>query len=296
MFILYYAFAAVAFLIALLPFWLLYLKSDFLSFILFYVIKYRKNVVFENLHNAFPEKTAQEINLIARKYYRNLGDIIIETIKLRLLTKAQLIKRVKVNNAGLLDDLYNKQKSAILIMGHCGNWEWASPAITFSTKLKCFGMAKPLTDPFFEKYMMQLRTKFNADSIIHFKRFFRMMVKNKETLSAYLMAGDQTPTGGEINYWTMFLNQETAVFLGAEKIAIALDMPIIYMDTQRTGRMRYEVTLSLITDKPKETAEFEITEKHVRMLENAIIQHPDNWLWSHRRWKHKRADIESITN
>lgn len=296
MFILHYAFLAVAFLIALLPFWLLYIKSDFLSFILFYVVKYRKKVVFENLRNAFPEKTEQEIYMIARKYYRNLGDIILEVIKLRLLSKEQLMNRVKVNNAELLDELYHKQKSAMLIMGHCGNWEWASPAITFHTRHKCFGMAKPLSDPFFEKYMMRLRTKFNPDSIIHFKRFFRMMVENRNNLSAYLMAGDQTPTKSEINYWTTFLNQETAIFLGAEKIAKALDLPIIYMDTQRTGRMRYEVTLSLITDKPKETAEFEITEKHVRLLENAIREHPDNWLWSHRRWKHKRADVKSGIN
>ena len=296
MFIFHYAFLAVAFLIALLPFWLLYLKSDFLSFVLFYLVKYRKKVVFENLRNSCPGKSEQEINLIARKYYRNLGDLILEIIKLRSLSKDQLMKRVKVNNAELLHDLYSKQKSAMLIMGHCGNWEWASTVITFHTKHTCFGMAKPLSDPFFEKYMMQLRTKFNPDAIVHFKRFFRMMVENRNNVSAYLMAGDQTPTKSEINYWTTFLNQETAMFLGAEKIAKALDLPIIYMDTQRTGRMRYEITLSLITDKPKETAEFEITEKHVRLLENAIRLHPENWLWSHRRWKHKRADIDTITN
>lgn len=296
MFIFHYAFLATAWLIALLPFWLLYLKSDFLSFILYYVAKYRKKVVFENLHNAFPEKTAQEINQIARKYYHNLADIILEVIKLGHLSKEQLKKRVKVNNAEILDDLYHKQKSVLLIMGHCGNWEWASPAITFNTKHTCYGMAKPLSDPFFEKYMMRLRTKFNPDSIIHFKRFFRMMVGNRNNLAAYLMAGDQTPTKDEINYWTTFLNQETAVFFGAEKIAKALDLPIIFMDTQRTGRMRYEVTLRLITDKPKETAECEITEKHVRLLENAIRLHPENWLWSHRRWKHKHTDINPFAD
>jgi KDO2-lipid IV(A) lauroyltransferase len=296
MFIFHYSFAAIAWLVALLPFWILYLNSDFLSFILYYVVKYRRKVVYENLHNAFPGKAEQEIKQIARKYYCNLGDLIIEVIKLRLLSKEQLMKRVKVNNSELLTDLYNRQKSAILIMGHCGNWEWASTAISFYTKHSCFGMAKPLSDPFFEKYMMRLRTKFNPGSIIHFKRFFRMMVENRKNLSAYLMAGDQTPTKSEINYWTTFLNQETAMFLGAEKIAKTLDLPIIYMDTQRTGRMRYEVTLSLITDTPKETAEFEITEKHVRMLENAIYHHPENWLWSHKRWKHKRSEIEPSAN
>jgi len=294
MFILNYTFVAIAWLIALLPFWLLYLKSDFLFLILYHVVRYRRKVSFENLHNSFPEKTEKEIKQIARKYYRNLADLVLETIKLRHMSKQQIQKRVKVTNSEILQDLYIKQKSALVIMGHCGNWEWASPAITFHTEHKCFGMAKPLSNPFFDRYLLNLRTKFNPDSIVHFKHFFRMMVEQRKTLTANLMAGDQTPTKSEINYWTTFLNQETAVFLGAEKIAKSLDMPVVFMDTQRIGRMRYEVTLSLITDRPKETAEFEITEKHVRMLENAIRLHPDNWLWSHRRWKHKRVDVESV--
>lgn len=123
-----------------------------------------------------------------------------------------------------------------------------------------------------------------------------MMVEKRNILTANLIAGDQTPTKSEINYWTNFLNQETAVFLGAEKIAKALDMPVVFIDIQRIGRMSYEITFKLITDKPKETARFEITEKHVRMLENAIRRHPDNWLWSHRRWKHKRSDVEDTVN
>jgi Kdo2-lipid IVA lauroyltransferase/acyltransferase len=296
MFIFHYIFVSIAWLIALLPFWLLYLKSDFLFLVLFYIVRYRRKIAFANLRNSFPEKPEKEIRQIARKYYKNLADLILETIKIRHLSKKQLMQRVKVINAEILHDLYNKQKSALLIMGHCGNWEWGSTAITFNTEHKCYGMAKPLSDKFFDKYLLSLRTKFNPDSIVHFKHFFRMMVEKRNTLTANLMAGDQTPTKSEINYWTTFLNQETAVFLGAEKIAKTLDMPVVYMDTQRTGRMRYEITLSLITDKPKETAEFEITEKHVRLLENAIHLHPDNWLWTHRRWKHKRKDVESPAN
>jgi len=293
MFVFRYLFVAIAWLISLLPFWLLRLKSDLLFLILYYVVRYRRKVVFQNLLNSFPEKPESEINQIARKYYRNLADIILEIIKLRHLTKDQLLSRVKVVNDQVLYDLYNKQKSVIVVMGHCGNWEWASIAGKYHTGHRSYGMAKPLSDPFFDNYMMKLRTRLNPDSIVHFKRFFRMMVEKRDILTANLVAGDQTPTKSEINYWTTFLNQETAVFLGTEKIAKTLDMPVVYMDIQRSGRMRYEITLTLITDKPKETAEFEITEKHVRLLENAIRLHPDNWLWSHRRWKHTRADVES---
>ena len=105
-----------------------------------------------------------------------------------------------------------------------------------------------------------------------------------------MIAGDQTPTDTEINYWTPFLNQETPVFLGTEKISKIMDLPVIFFDNQRVKRGFYEVELKLITDKPKETAEYEITEAHVRLLESTINNHPDNWLWSHRRWKHKRSD------
>jgi Kdo2-lipid IVA lauroyltransferase/acyltransferase len=296
MFLFHYAFVAVAWLTALMPFWLLYIKSDFLFLILYHVARYRKKVVFENLHNSFPEKTNKEIELIARKYYRNLADLILEIIKLRHLSKKVLMKRVKVNNGELLQNFYEQKKSVLVIMGHCGNWEWASIAGTYYTRHKCYGMVKPLSDPFFDKYMIYIRQRLNPDSIVHFKRFFRMMIEKRNMLTANLLAGDQTPTRSEINYWTTFLNQETAVFLGAEKIAKSLDMPVVFMDIQRCGRMRYDVTLSLITDNPKATADFEITEKHVRMLENAIRLHPENWLWSHRRWKHKRSDIESVAD
>jgi Kdo2-lipid IVA lauroyltransferase/acyltransferase len=296
MFIFYNIFAAIAWTISILPFWLLYLKSDFLFFILYYVVRYRRKVTLENLQNSFPEKTEREIKHIARKFYQNLADLFIEVIKIGHLSQKQLMKRVKVTNPELLHEFYTKQKSVLLIMGHCGNWEWVSHAVAFHTNHKCFGMAKPLSDPFFEQYLLNLRTKFNPDSIVHFKRFFRMMVEKRDILTANLIAGDQTPTKGEINYWTTFLNQETAVFLGAEKIAKALDMPVVFMDIQRTGRMRYEAKLSLITDTPKQTARFEITEKHVSMLENAIRLHPDNWLWSHRRWKHKRIEVGSAAH
>ena len=135
-----------------------------------------------------------------------------------------------------------------------------------------------------------MRMKFQQTGKIDYRNVLKEMIRHKNSVNMTIIAGDQTPTASEINYWTPFLNQETAVFLGTEKIAKILDLPVIFFDTQRIKRGHYQMEFKLITDKPKETAEFEITEAHVRLLEDAIKRNPDNWLWSHRRWKHKRVE------
>ncbi|OFX79877.1 MAG: hypothetical protein A2X12_07785 [Bacteroidetes bacterium GWE2_29_8] len=276
-------------LLSYLPFSILYVKAKFLFFIAFYVIRYRRKVVFENLRNSFPDKTDKEILLIAKKFYQNLADLIIEFLKIYSITKSDLEKRVHIKNIELLDELYAKDKNIMGIIGHCGNWEWGMIYLNMISKYKVLGAVKPLSNKYFEEYFHSLRTKFSPpDAIIHFKYMLRNLVKLKGTKTMCILAGDQTPTKNEINYWTTFLNQDTPVFLGTEKMSQALDYAVIFVDIQRIKRGYYEIEFHLIAENPKETKEFEITEQHVRFLEKLIKQHPDNWLWSHRRWKHKR--------
>jgi KDO2-lipid IV(A) lauroyltransferase len=230
---------------------------------------------------------------IARKYYRNLSDIIIEVIKVRHMSKKQILNHFSFNNLELLDELAKKNKSVIGIFGHYGNWEWLGPAMHLVSKQHYKGLAivKPLSDKRFDKYMTWLRERHLTNGhVVHFKQTYRTLVKYRDILTLTLIAADQIPHKDEINYWSKFLNQETAFFLGTEKIAKNLDIAVVYIDIQRVRRGYYEATLSLITDKPKETADFVITEKYIRKLEQAIIIHPDNWLWSHRRWKYRKAD------
>ena len=156
------------------------------------------------------------------------------------------------------------------------------------SKYKVYGIVKPLNNKFFEEYLCRLRSKFNKDNLISFQETFRIMVKNRNNLTINIFAADQTPTKNEINYWSKFLNQETPVYLGTEKTAKHFDFVVLFMDIQRYKRGYYEVSISTITDKPKQTKEYEITKGHIHKLEEAIIKHPDNWLWSHRRWKHKK--------
>lgn len=288
MFVLYYFLVLILWLIALLPFKILYFISDILYLILFYVFKYRKSIVISNLHNSFPKKSSDEIKKLTKQYYKNLCDLIIEIVKLNTITRKQLLKRIRFNNYEIIDEYFDKEKSIIAAIGHCGNWEWVSMVMAMIGKYKVYGIVKPLNNKFFEKYLVRLRSKFNKDNLISFQETFREMIKNKNNLTIYIFAADQTPTKNEINYWSHFLNQETPVYLGTEKTAKYLDFVVLFMDIQRYKRGYYEVSISTITDKPKQTKEYEITEGHIHKLEEAIKKNPDNWLWSHRRWKHKK--------
>ena len=289
MFIIYNIFRFFAWLISKLPFCLLYIISDILYFLIYYLVGYRKKVTFNNLRNSFPDKSDKEIKSIAKKFYRNFSDTIIEVIKIRSITKKSLNKRVRFNNLEIIEELYKRNKNVFITLGHCGNWEWLGLNVSLNALYSPFAIVKPLNNPFFEKYITKLRTKY-YNNLIPIKQTYRTLINNKNELCFVLIVSDQSPAKSEINHWTTFLNQETPVYLGTEKISKALDYAVVFSDIQRIKRGYYEVTVMEITDNPKETTEYEITEKYYHLLEEAIKKHPDNWLWSHRRWKHKKVD------
>ncbi|MFC2100706.1 lysophospholipid acyltransferase family protein [Bacteroidota bacterium] len=291
MVILYYIFIMKAWFISRLPFRCLYFLSDVLSFFLYHVFKYRKKVVYENLNNAFPEKSHQEIVKITKQFYRNLCDVIIEVIKTGGLSADKLKSRVVIKNEEILDELFQKGKSIMALTAHIGNWEWASMVLAMRKDYQYYAVYKPLTNHIFDKYLIRLRSKYgDRDNLIPFKETYRVLVKNRNKRTCNILAADQTPTSSEISYWTSFLNQETGVFLGPEKMAKALDMAILFLNIQRTERGMYEVEIVKLFENTKDTAEYEITEKHVSFLDNVIQKQPDNWLWSHIRWKHRRDE------
>lgn len=287
----------VLWLIAALPLFVLYLLSHLLALILFSVVKYRRKVVDMNLTHSFPEKSAAERRVIARKFYLNLADIIHETIKFRHLSPRQLEKHVIIRNPEVLQPYFDEKRNFIIVTGHLGNWEWIGKRLSVAYPDCGIVLTKPLKDRFFEHYMTQiLRLRRVSGLIIPYKEAFRHLIKNRKRFSYTMILGDQTPARGEINFWTTFLNQNTPFFLGTEKIAKALDMPVFFMRAYHPRQGRYEVDFELITEQPKETGEYEITLKHVRMLEDHIRSYPELWLWSHKRWKHKMREGEILVN
>ncbi len=290
--VVYFLFRIIARLISWMPFPLLYLVSDILYVKLYYIFGYRKKVVYSNLKNAFPEKTDQEIRLIARKFYRHLADVVLEVIKLRSMSGDALVKRLHFNNLSLMKEILDSGQSIIGAIGHIGNWEWMPIGLQrILTGMHGYAVIKPLSDKFFDAYYHKIRSRLLIDSeVISFRNIFRALVRQRNELTFTMIAADQTPHKDEIHYWTQFLNQETAFFQGVEKMAISLNMAVLFLDVQQTRRGYYEVTATKITLTPGKTSPNEIMEKYIQLLETAIRRNPYNWLWSHRRWKYKREE------
>ncbi|MDN5285771.1 MAG: lauroyl acyltransferase [Mucilaginibacter sp.] len=281
---------AFLYLTSLLPFWFLYLVSDVLFVIIYYFIRYRRDVVAQNLANAFPGKTEKERHDIEFKYYRYLADLVVETIKMITVSEKQIQRRVVAANAELVHEYFAKGKSIIAVAGHYCNWEMAALNFNFVTDKRFMIVYKPLTNATFDEFFIKIRSRFGGQPVA-MRQTMRKMVEYKNELTVSVLVGDQTPVSHEVNYFTNFLNQPTAVFLGVEKIAKAIDAAVVFYDMKRVKRGYYTYTLVPLTENAKQTAEHEITDAHVQYLESMIRREPQYWLWSHRRWKFKPEDV-----
>jgi len=286
--ILYYTVLPLFWSISLLPISVLYLFSDFLYFIIFVLIGYRKQVVLENLRNSFPDKAEQEINLIMRNYFHYLCDLLVEVLKGATMTKEEYQQRWTAD-ATEVNKIHAQNRSAIFILGHFGNWEAAAPVCTFYSNYHVNIIYKPIANSYVEKLINKIRTRFD-NKVTPMDKILRQMIKdkNKQDLIAYAFVSDQSPSPQNA-YWMNFLNQDTAVFTGVEKIAQKLNIPVIYISVQRKKRGHYHIQPTVLFENPKDTQEGEIMQAFMKHLEQDIINNSACWLWSHRRWKHKRT-------
>lgn len=274
--------------ITLLPLRILYIISDIIFLLLYYFPSYRREIVANNLRNSFPEKSDKERKVIARRYYRHMADLIIETLKGMHISDCQIQKRFRIINPEMYEKYYAQGRDVLAVCSHYNNWEWLA-SFQLSTELKSLTVYKPLSDKYFDRLMINIRSRYGADvapmsSIL--KRLIRYRKEKIPTISAFV--ADQTPPLGEHVHWTTFLNQDTSFYIGTEKVAVMLDMVVVFIHIKKIKRGYYEVESTVITEHPKDEPEGSITERHVRMLENVIREKPEYWLWSHRRWKHKR--------
>jgi KDO2-lipid IV(A) lauroyltransferase len=288
----FYIFYVVNRIMTLLPLGLLYIFADLLFVFLYYFPGYRKKVVTENLRNSFPEKSTEEIALIRRKFYRHLADIFIETLKLTHLSNKELIKRFTISNPGLLDRLYDSGRDLIVIHSHYNNWEWLGLCLPLYTKYMCIHIYKPLRNKLFDRYLNNLRIK-NHAVLAPMNLVVRKIIENrtKNIRAYYGLIADQTPAKAEIRYYTSFLNQETPVFLGIEKIALKYDMSVVFMNVQKVRRGFYNLTIELLFEQTTGLPEYKVTETHVKRLEELIREKPEYWIWTHRRWKYKKPVV-----
>ncbi len=279
-------------LISLLPFWLLYLLSDVLFFFIYYIFKYRRSVVQSNLANALSGKSSVERAGIEKRFYGFLADTIVESIKSISITKKELKERYQFENLEEITKHLDAGRSVIAVSGHYGNWEWGPLGIPLELDTDILVVYKPLSDMKFDHLINSIRSRFGT-IMIPMKQTLRKVAEYKNKPHVLVLVGDQTPTREESQYFTSFLNQPTAVFLGVEKIASKTNNPIIYFSIKRIKRGYYKSIVKLLIDNPKECAEYEITDAHTKELEDLIIEKPDYWLWSHKRWKFKPEDIRN---
>ncbi|WP_291861916.1 lysophospholipid acyltransferase family protein [Marinilabilia sp.] len=273
-------------LIAILPFPVLYAISNFFSWLLGNVFKYRLKVIEENLKKSDLPLSDKEREHTVKAYYRNLSDIILEGLKSFSMSQRTVIKRHRVVNPELLNRFHAQGKSVIVVTGHIGNWEWGSLSAGIFTNYNVVAFYSPMRNKPIDKMMRWSRSRFGT-ILSPTKGTTNTFAENKDCPTLYVMAADQSPSKVSSAHWIHFLGRTTGFLHGPEKHARHNNYPVIFAEIDRIKRGHYELELKILTEKPIETAQGEITRQYAKVLEDYIRRHPDNWLWSHRRWKRK---------
>ncbi len=281
------------YIISLMPFWVLYGIADFIFVLVYYVVRYRRKIVAKNMRESFPELSDKELSKIARKFYRNFADYIVETIKLNHISDDEIKRRMVFKNMDIIDRLFDEKRSIAAYFSHCGNWEWV-PSITLWSRhttgkdVEFCQVYRPLKNKWYDEYMLRLRSRFNSLSFKK-KTVLRdlLLLRRREMPSITGFMSDQKPSKGDESHIVKFLNHPSAVITGTEQVARKLDMAVVYFDMHKLSRGYYELEVKLITDNTSTMEPMAITDAYVKLLEETIKRNPSIWLWTHNRWKHK---------
>ncbi len=273
--------------LSLLPMSFLYGLSRVFLLIVYNIFNYRKEVVSENLRNAFPDKGEDELKSLAKKFYLHFGQIAAEGVKGFSISEKHLRERYKVVNPEVLEELYAQGKSVLLVSGHYGNWEFMVQSLNLQFSHQGAGVGKPITSNGFAHIVNKARTRFGMEIWDHLNvRGEIQSHLDQNKLFCCMLLADQSTSNTDKSYWMRFLNQDTPVLFGPEKLAKTYDLPVVYYDVEKVKPGYYELTLKPVSFNPKAEAYGDITYKHNKLLEDYIVKKPEFWLWSHKRWKH----------
>ncbi len=290
--IIYYLVYAGMWLLASLPFRALYILSDGIYFLLYYLVGYRRKVVRKNLTRSFPEKSKEEIITIEKQFYHYLCDYFVEEIKLLKISPEELFKRMQYNNKSEFLQKIEEFGGIILLIPHYANFEWIiGMGMVMDPTHIPVQIYKPLRNVHLDRLFLKIRSRFGGYNVAkHSTGRELLKLKRDNKKMAIGLITDQSPGPSDSRYWTTFLNQDTAFMSGAERISKMLKYPVFYCELKRLKRGYCEVTFDLLTTTPQETQEGEITELFARRMEMTIQREPAYWFWSHKRWKHKRDE------
>ena len=280
----YIFFRCVVALFSLIPFWLLYIFSDVIARLLYYVFGYRKNVIRRNLRRCFPEMSSTEEKKLLKKIYRNFSDILMESIKGFSLDPQEIAKRYKFKNTEILEKYYQNGQSVISVAGHLGNWEWAARCIDLSLQHLVVGIVKPINNTYIHNYVLNHRG--GSKVVIEFIRGTKdAFEKYKKETSLYVLIADQSPVNMKTAHWVNFMNTMTPFLHGPASLSKKYNYPIVFMPVNRVDRGRYEIVIEELVNDPTDHSAEEITTIFAQAMEERIKAKPAQWLWTHRRWK-----------
>lgn len=289
----YYLVYGVLWLFSLLPMWVHYVIADGIYLIVYRLVGYRKKLVRKNLTDSFPEKTAEELQTIEKGFYHWFCDYLVETIKMMTISEKNLKRRMAFKGTKEADEILESGQSIALYLGHYCNWEWVtSMPLWITPKAHCGQIYHVLENAAFNKLFLKLRERWGAESIPMAETLRRVATYRKQ--GQPIMIGyisDQVPFWNNIHHWLNFLNHDTPVLTGTERLARGAGHAIFYLDMHRVRRGYYEATLKLITRDPKQTKDYELTDAYFRMLEESIRRNPVCYLWTHNRWKRTHEEF-----
>ena len=291
--LLYYVIYSLWFLLSLLPLRIHYMLSDLLYLIIYRLIHYRVAVVRKNIQESFPEKDADEQLAIERGFYHWFCDYLAESVKLLTMSRSQMRRRMVFKGTDVVDEVVRNGQSCAVYLGHYCNWEWiTSLPLWVTPEAQCGQIYHVLENQEFDKLFLKLRQRWGAVCIPMaetLRRLIQYRQANQPVVIGYI--GDQVPFWNNIHHWCQFLNHDTPVLTGTERLARQTGQAAFYLDVRRLRRGYYEAEFKLITREPKQLAEFELTDIYFRMLEESIRRDPACYLWSHNRWKRTREEF-----
>ncbi len=273
--------------ISILPFPLLYLFSDLVYLIVYYVIGYRKKTVRQNLALAFPEKTEDERLAIERKSYRHLCDMFLEMIKTLTISETSIKKRFRFTNIETYHELEKEDKSIAMMVAHYASYEWVI-SMNYYIKFKGFAIYKRIANPYFDKLVRDIRSKFKA-YLITTKETIPAIQENEKNgiRGVYGFASDQSPKASKAYHWGSFMNINTPVHTGAEMLSKKFDMNVIFLRVKKVSRGHYEATFEILSKDVQSIPDYQLTDRFLALVEQQIHEAPEFYLWTHKRWKHK---------
>ncbi len=293
--LLYYIVWGVFFLLSLLPFRVLYCLADLIYLLLYYVIRYRREVVRKNLTTSFPEKDLKEIIRIEKKFYVNLCDYFVETLKMASLSENQIRKRMRFEGLEQIEQDTRDGHSVAIYLAHTFNWEWVSSIpLYMPDKSVAFGQIyHVLRNQTFDRLFLKLRSRFGVTNISKENTLRKVMEFKKENRRFVIgFIADQIPKWQSTHHWVDFLHQDTAVFTGTEKIAKKMKCTTYYITIIKVKRGYYLSRVELLMKDPSCLADFKLTDLYFSRLSDTLHMYPETWLWSHKRWKRTREEVE----